>query len=181
MKFQHAATALADETIRYLADMHCPASAAPAIIALGGYGRGELAPRSDVDILFVYPAPLNKQTEKFIEKLSGDLWSAGLKASASARSLADCAAAMDEDLSFLTALLEMRPVWGPKPVCAALEKSFRAHIEKTPPGWFVAAKLDERDLRHHKAGGSRYHLQPDIKNGKGGLRDIHTLLWLANF
>ncbi len=189
LNFQRDYTALVDKTIAAVARVRCggnqkadaPPAAIPAIIALGGYGRGELAPCSDIDIVFVHKSPLNKQTEQCIEKLTGDLWNAGLKISASTRSLEDCAEAMDTDVGFLTALLEMRHVSGPKPVFAALEKSFRAHIGKTRPGWFVAAKLDERDLRHHKMGDSRYHLQPDVKEGKGALRDIHTLLWLANF
>ncbi len=184
LDFQRGYSTLVDETIAKVADAHCSGknkTDAPAIIALGGYGRRELAPHSDIDIVFVHKSPLNKQTEQCIEKLTGALWNAGLKISTSARSLADCARAMDEDVSFLTALLEMRQVWGPKPVFTALEKSFREHIKKTRPGWFVTAKLDERDLRHHKMGDSRYHLQPDVKEGKGALRDIHTLLWLANF
>ena len=152
-----------------------------AIIALGGYGRKEIAPYSDIDIVFIQNTPFTRQTKKFIESLNSHFWSAGLKISASVRTLKDCEAAMDEDVSFLTSLLEMRLIWGPKSTYQKLEKAFHQHIKKTPPGYFVSAKLDERDVRHHKMGDSRYQLEPNIKEGKGGLRDIHTLLWIANF
>jgi len=183
-EFQHKYTDLIDKTIHSLAEScfgGLDKISTPAIIALGGYGRKELAPYSDIDIVFVQERPFSKQTKKLIESLNGHLWNAGLKISASVRTLEDCETAMDEDISFLTSLLEKRLIWGAKATFQKLEKAYRQHIKKTPPGYFVSAKLDERDLRHHKMGESRYQLEPNIKENKGALRDIHTLLWIANF
>jgi [protein-PII] uridylyltransferase len=153
----------------------------PAIVALGGYGRKELAPYSDIDLLFVQEEPFGAQTKKFIESLSAQLWTIGIKISASARTLAECESDMAKDVFFLTSLLEKRLVWGDKPVYQKMEKLFQRHIMASPPGFFVSAKLAERDARHLKMGDSRYQLEPNVKEGKGGLRDIHTLLWIANF
>ncbi len=184
LEFQHKYSDLIDKTIDSLATFcfkGVPKASTPVIVALGGYGRKELAPTSDIDIVFVQEQAFNKQTKKLIEQLNSHFWSAGLKISASARSLKDCEAAMDEDMSFLTGLLEKRLVWGPKATWQKLEKTFQKHLKKTPPAYFVTAKLEERDARHHKMGDSRYQLEPNIKEGKGALRDIHTLLWIANF
>lgn len=152
-----------------------------AIAAIGGYGRGEIAPFSDIDIVLIHDKPLDKKRKKSIESLTSALWSAGLKISASVRSLEDCEKAMGEDLSFLTSLLEKRLIWGSKALYQKLEKSFQKHIKATPPAYFIAAKLAERDARHRKLGDNRYQLEPNVKEGKGALRDIHTLLWIANF
>ena len=184
LDFQHKYSDLIDNTVKKLSE-YCKKQTKmtdnPLIVALGGYGRKELAPTSDIDIVFVQEQPFSKQTKKFIESLNSHFWSAGLKISASARSLKDCETAMDKDISFLTGLLEKRLVWGPKSTYQKLEKAVQQHIRKTPPGYFISAKLDERDIRHHKMGDSRYQLEPNIKEGKGALRDIHTLLWIANF
>jgi len=183
-EFQHKYSDLIDKTIQSLANFcfkGITKSSTPVIVALGGYGRKELAPTSDIDIVFVQDQPFNRQTKKLIEQLNSHFWSAGLKISASARSLKDCETAMDEDMSFLTSLLEKRLVWGPKATYLKLEKAFQKHIKKTPPAYFVTTKLEERDVRHRKMGDSRYQLEPNIKEGKGALRDIHTLLWIANF
>lgn len=184
LEFQHKYSDLIDKTIQNLAAYSfdgVKAASNPVIVALGGYGRKELAPFSDIDIVFVQEQPFSSQTKKIIEHLNSHFWNAGLKISASARSLKDCEKAMAEDISFLTGLLEKRLVWGPKATYQKLEKAFRKHIRETPPAYFVSAKLDERDVRHHKMGDSRYQLEPNIKEGKGALRDIHTLLWIANF
>jgi [protein-PII] uridylyltransferase len=183
-EFQYKYTDLIDKTIRELAAfsfIEAEAGQPPALIALGGYGRKELSPYSDIDLVFVQEQPFSKQARKLIESLTSHFWNAGLKISASARTLKECEEAMGEDISFLTSLLEKRLVWGPKPIFTKLERAYQEHIRKTPPGYFVTAKLDERDLRHHKMGDSRYQLEPNIKESKGALRDIHTLLWITNF
>jgi len=184
LAFQHKYSDLIDKTIHGLAAFSfdgVKAGSAPVIVALGGYGRKELAPFSDIDIVFVQEQPFSAQTKKIIESLNSHFWNAGLKISASARSLKDCEKAMAEDISFLTGLLEKRLVWGPKVTYQKLEKAFQKHIKETPAAYFVSAKLDERDSRHHKMGDSRYQLEPNIKESKGALRDIHTLLWISNF
>ena len=184
LEFQQKYSDLIDKTIYNLSESCLcdrKKNSAPIIVALGGYGRKELAPFSDIDIVFVQEQSFNHQTRKFIESLNSCFWSAGLKISASARSLKDCEEAMGEDISFLTSLLEKRLIWGPKAIFQKLEKAFQQHIKATQPGYFITAKLDERDIRHHKMGDSRYQLEPNIKESKGALRDIHTLLWIANF
>src|ERR1700722_5216584 len=163
-EFQHKYSDLIDKIIHDLAEFcfsGMDKASIPVIIALGGYGRKELAPYSDIDIVFVQDQPFSRQTKKLIETLNSHLWNVGLKISASARSLKDCETAMDEDISFLTSLLEKRLVWGSKATFQKLEKSYQQHIKKTPPGYFVSAKLDERDLRHRKTGDSRYQLEPN--------------------
>ncbi|MFH1158472.1 MAG: [protein-PII] uridylyltransferase [Pseudomonadota bacterium] len=183
-KFQSDYTDLIDKTVSDLADAcfrGSKAAPAPVIVALGGYGRKELAPHSDIDIVFLHEHPLNKRTKKFIESLNSHFWNTGMKLSASARTLPDCERGMSEDVPFLTSLLEKRRVWGPNPVYQQMETLFHRHIEASPPWVFVSTKLAERDARHQKTGDSRYPLEPDIKEGKGALRDIHTLLWIAGF
>ncbi|MCE9507929.1 MAG: [protein-PII] uridylyltransferase [Alphaproteobacteria bacterium] len=184
LKIQSDYTDLIDETVSVLAEFcfrEAKASPIPAIVALGGYGRKELAPYSDIDIVFVQEPPFSRQTKKFIESLSARFWNLGIKLSASARTLQECEKDMSEDVLFLTSLLEKRWIWGSKPAYQQLEKSFQRHIAASPPGFFVSAKLAERDARHQKMGDSRYQLEPNVKEGKGALRDIHTLLWIANF
>ena len=183
-KFQSKYTNLVDKTVSNIADACFRGSkvtSAPVIVAIGGYGRKELAPHSDIDIVFIHEHLLNKQTKKFIESLNSHFWNIGMKLSASARTLSDCENDMSKDVLFLTSLLEKRWVWGPKSVYQQLEKLFQQHIEASPPGFFISTKLAERDARHQKIGNSRYPLEPNIKEGKGAVRDIHTLLWIANF
>jgi len=153
----------------------------PAIIATGGYGRAELAPRSDIDILFFYENTLSSTAKAFIEQLNIAGWAAGLKLSFSTRSLADCESGIAEDLHFATSLLETRYIWGDKGRYARLQKMIRRHVAETPATTFIAAKLAERDARHARTGDSRALLQPNVKESKGSLRDIQTLFWLTNF
>lgn len=181
LKFQNSYTDLIDKIISTVADFYGGNLKAPIIVALGGYGRKELAPFSDIDIVFMHTENYDRQKKKFIESLNSTFWNIGIKLSASARTLEDCEKAMTEDPLFLTSLLEKRLIWGPKPVYQRLEKAFQKHIAASPPGFFISTKLTERDIRHLKMGDSRYQLEPNIKESKGGLRDIHTLLWMANF
>lgn len=153
----------------------------PTIVATGGYGRAELAPRSDVDILFFYEGTLSSAAKAFIEQLNISGWAAGLKLSFSTRSLADCESGLAEDLHFATSLLETRYIWGDKGRYTRLQKMIRQHVADTPATTFIVAKLAERDARHARTGDSRALLQPNVKESKGGLRDIQTLFWLTRF
>lgn len=153
----------------------------PVIVATGGYGRAELAPHSDVDILFFYDSTLSSLAKSFIEQLNTACWTAGIKLSFSTRSIAECESGLAEDLTFATSLLETRYIWGDKAAYAKLQKIIRKHVADTPSTTFIAAKLAERDSRHAKTGDSRAMLQPNVKESKGGLRDIQTLFWLTNF
>lgn len=153
----------------------------PCIVAIGGYGRRELAPASDLDLLFVSEGALSAAGKKLVSMLNAAFWNAGLKLSYSVRTVAECEEAMKSDLHFVTSLLEKRLVWGPKKTFAKLESVARKYRTASAPGTFIAAKLAEQEARHKKMGDSRYQLQPNIKESKGGLRDIQTLLWISNF
>ena len=151
-----------------------------AIVAVGGYGRGELAPHSDVDLLFLLPYKTTPHTEQVIEYMLYTLWDLGLKVGHAARSVEDSLRQGRADLSIKTALLEARWLWGDQGLYDELRHRFDAETAKDRAA-FVEAKLHERDERHQKLGDSRYVLEPNIKEGKGGLRDLHTLFWIAKY
>ncbi|HEV8679519.1 MAG TPA: [protein-PII] uridylyltransferase [Stellaceae bacterium] len=152
-----------------------------AIVAVGGYGRGEMAPFSDIDLLFLLPYKLTPHSEQVIEYLLYVLWDLGLKVGHSTRTVADCLRYAKADLTIRTALLEARYVWGEQALYTELKARFEAEILRGTAAQFVTDKLAERDARHQRVGDSRYQLEPNIKEGKGGLRDLHTLYWLAKY
>jgi [protein-PII] uridylyltransferase len=152
-----------------------------AIVAVGGYGRGELAPYSDVDLLFLLPYKPTPYTEQVVEYLLYLLWDLGLKVGHSTRSTEECLRQAKSDLTIRTALLEARYVWGDEALFRGLKQRFESEIVRGGAAQFVEAKLAERDARHLRVGDSRYQLEPNIKEGKGGLRDLHTLFWIAKY
>jgi [protein-PII] uridylyltransferase len=152
-----------------------------AILAVGGYGRGEMAPHSDVDIAFVTPYKRTAWTEQVIEAALYLLWDLGLKVGQSSRSLDETVRMANEDLTIRTALLESRFVWGDREVYEeAANRFWNEVVGKTAPQ-FIAQKMVERDERHKKMGDSRYVVEPNVKDGKGGLRDLHTLYWIGKY
>ena len=152
-----------------------------AIVAVGGYGRGELAPFSDIDLLFLFPWKQTAHGEQIVEYMLYMLWDLGLKVGHSTRSIEDCIRLSKTDLTIRTALLEARYLWGDQDLYLELRKTFRDQIMSGAAMEFVKGKLDERDQRHAKMGDSRYYVEPNIKDGKGGLRDLQTLYWIAKF
>ncbi len=152
-----------------------------AIVAVGGYGRGEMAPYSDVDLLFLLPYKQTPHTEQVVEYLLYLLWDLRLKVGHATRSIAECLRYAKTDLTIRTALLEARYIWGDQTLFAELKTKFDNEIVKGSAVEFVEQKLAERDERHKKVGDSRYQLEPNVKEGKGGLRDLHTLYWLAKY
>jgi [protein-PII] uridylyltransferase len=152
-----------------------------AIIAVGGYGRGELAPYSDIDLLFLLPYKRTPHTEQVVEYLLYLLWDLGLKIGHSTRSVDECLRQARSDLTIRTGLLEARYLWGEQALFNELRRRFDSDIVKGSAAQFVASKLAERDARHKRVGDSRYQLEPNIKEGKGGLRDLHTLFWIAKY
>src|SRR5437762_9634976 len=152
-----------------------------AIVAVGGYGRGELAPYSDIDLLFLLPYKQTPHTEQVIEYLLYLLWDLGLKVGQATRSVAECLRYAKADLTIRTALLEARYIWGEQALYTELRQRFDAEIARGTAAQFVEAKLAERDARHVRVGDSRYQLEPNVKEGKGGLRDLHTLYWIAKY
>lgn len=150
------------------------------IVAYGGYGRGELAPRSDIDLLFLLPYKPTPRNEQVIEHILYTLWDLGLKVGHATRSVDDCIRQAHDDMVIRTGLLESRYIWGVQELHRELRHRFFEEVVKGK-GHFVEAKLEERDERHDRMGDTRYVLEPNIKDGKGGLRDLHTLFWIAKY
>ncbi len=152
-----------------------------AILAVGGYGRGEMAPHSDVDIAFITPYKRTPWTEQVVEAMLYLLWDLGLKIGQSSRSLDETVKMAQEDLTIRTALLESRFVWGDRDVYETASARFWTEVVgKTAPE-FIRLKMVERDERHKRMGDSRYVVEPNVKDGKGGLRDLHTLYWIGKY
>lgn len=151
------------------------------LIAVGGYGRGEMAPHSDIDIGFLTPFKQTSWTEQVIEAQLYTLWDLGLKVGHSSRSLDEMVRAAKDDLTIRTALLEARFIWGDRALYDQAATRFDAEVVAGNARAFVAAKLAERDERHKRMGDSRYVVEPNVKEGKGGLRDLHTLFWIGKF
>src|SRR5216684_4602014 len=151
------------------------------LVAVGGYGRGELAPFSDIDLLFLLPYKPTPHTEQVVEYLLYLLWDLGLKIGQATRSVDECLRQAKADLTIRTGLLEARYLWGEQALFSELKKRFDSDIVRGTAAQFVEAKLAERDARHQRVGDSRYQLEPNIKEGKGGLRDLHTLFWIAKY
>ena len=152
-----------------------------AVIAVGGYGRAELAPNSDIDLLFLHPYKPTPMVEQLAEFLLYKLWDLGLKVGQATRSVAESIKLAQQDLSVRTALLETHFVWGSKPLYDELMAAYERDIVAGHGAEFIEAKLAERDARHQRVGDSRFLLEPNIKEGKGGLRDLHTLMWIGKF
>jgi len=152
-----------------------------AVVATGGYGRGELAPQSDIDLLFLLAYKLTPHAEQVIEYMLYMLWDLGLKVGHATRSVDECVRMAKQDQTIRTALLEARYLWGDAALYRELRTRFRELASAEGPVAFVEKKLAERDERHLKVGDSRYVVEPNIKDGKGGLRDLHTLYWIAKY
>ncbi len=152
-----------------------------AIVATGGYGRGELAPGSDIDLLFVRPFKQTAWGESVIEFILYMLWDLGLKVGHATRSLAECVRLSKLDVTIRTAILETRYLWGDRGLYDDLRKKFWNEVATGNGRDFVNAKLAERDQRHQRQGESRYLVEPNIKEGKGGLRDLQTLYWIGKY
>lgn len=149
-----------------------------AVVAVGGYGRGELAPSSDIDLLFLRAYKPTPWIESVTEHMLYQLWDMALKVGQASRSVEECLKLAREDHTIETALLEARFIAGDEALFQELEQRFRQEVSRTRHAGFIAAKLRERDERHKRAGTSRYLVEPHVKDGKGGLRDLHTLFWL---
>jgi [protein-PII] uridylyltransferase len=153
----------------------------PTIVAVGGYGRGMLAPYSDIDLLFLLPDRPSPGVERVVEALLYVLWDLKLKVGHATRSVDECLRQARADMTIRTTLVEARLVTGDKELFETLRTRFDKEIvAKTAPE-FVAAKLAEREARVRRAGASRYLVEPNVKEGKGGLRDLNTLFWISKY
>ncbi|SHM88247.1 [protein-PII] uridylyltransferase [Roseibium suaedae] len=152
-----------------------------SIVAVGGYGRGTLAPGSDVDLLFVLPYKQTPWGEQVVEYILYMLWDLGLKVGHATRNIEECVRLSRTDMTIRTAILEARYIWGDEPLFEELVQRFNDEVVTGTSSEFIAAKLEERDERHRRQGTSRYLVEPNIKEGKGGLRDLNTLFWIAKY
>lgn len=151
------------------------------LLAVGGYGRAEMAPHSDVDLLFLTPYKITPWAESVIESMLYMLWDLRLKVGHASRTVRDCVRLGREDYTIRTALLEHRYLCGFEPLADELKQRLWDELFSTTAPDFIEAKLKERGSRHRKQGGQRFVLEPNVKEGKGGLRDLQSLFWIAKY
>ena len=185
-----ATSYLMDQLVRVLfdfADRHAYPAANPSaaerlgVVATGGYGRGELAPLSDIDLLFLRPYKQTPRGEQIVEFMLYLLWDLGLKVGHATRTVEESLRYAERDQTIRTALLEARYIWGDRALFDELQRGFAQKFYTGDGRDFVDAKLAERDQRHQRMGDSRYVVEPNVKEGKGGLRDLHLLFWIAKY
>ncbi len=152
-----------------------------SLIAVGGYGRGEMAPESDVDLLFLTPYKMTPWAESVIESMLYILWDLKLKVGHASRTVKDCVRLAREDYTIRTSLVEYRYIAGDAPLAEHLGEQLWEDLFKNTAGEFIEAKLEERAERHRKQGGQRYVVEPNVKEGKGGLRDLQSLYWISKY
>jgi [protein-PII] uridylyltransferase len=152
-----------------------------ALVGLGGTGRGEMAPFSDLDLMFLTAKAVTAEQERAAEAVLHLLWDLKLKVGHSVRSTAQLVALAKKDMTIRTAFLEARWLWGDEKLFDAAMRRFRKEVVSGTAPEFVAAKLAERDERHIRMGDSRYVVEPNVKDGKGGLRDLQTLYWIGKY
>ena len=186
----HSYTYLTDGLVRaafHVAQVHLHPLPNPteaerlALMAVGGYGRGEMAPFSDVDLLFLTPYKITPWAESVIETMLYVLWDLKLKVGHSSRTVKDCLRLGREDFTIRTALLEQRFIEGYAPLAEELDARLWKDLFRGTEREFVEAKLEERGERLKRHGGQRYLVEPNIKEGKGGLRDLQSLFWIAKY
>ncbi|MDT7521962.1 [protein-PII] uridylyltransferase [Rhodoferax sp. TBRC 17198] len=151
-----------------------------ALLAVGGYGRAELFPHSDVDVLVLLPdgqsADTDSELKKRIEAFIGTCWDVGLEIGSSVRTLSDCLSEAEKDVTVQTALLECRLITGSAELVATFQEAYRQAMD--PKAFFVAKTLELRQ-RHTKFEDTPYSLEPNCKESPGGLRDLQVILWVA--
>ncbi len=152
-----------------------------AVVAVGGYGRATLAPGSDIDLLFLLPFKQTAWCESVVEAILYVLWDLRQKVGHATRSIDECLRQAKSDMTVRTSLLEARLIMGEASLFDTLMTRFHRDIVGRSARDFVAAKLAEREARVSRAGSSRYLVEPNVKEGKGGLRDLNTLFWIAKY
>jgi [protein-PII] uridylyltransferase len=147
-----------------------------SLVAVGGYGRRELFPASDVDLLFLLPDNVARETERQLEQLIGLLWDIGLDIGHSVRTVWQCVDEAARDITVQTNLLEARLVCGSRNLYAEFGRQMRAQLD---PGAFFKGKRLEQDERHVRYQETPYALEPNCKESPGGLRDLQVILWIS--
>jgi [protein-PII] uridylyltransferase len=181
-----ATTFLHDQLVRLSWDLVSRKdSASPghglSLVGLGGTGRGEMAPFSDLDLMFLSAKAPTADQERRAEAMLHLLWDLKLKVGHSVRSTPQLLTLAKQDMTIRTAVLEARWMWGDQPTFEAAMRRFRKEVVAGTAAEYVAAKLSERDSRHRRMGDSRYVVEPNVKDGKGGLRDLQTLYWIGKY
>lgn len=170
-----------DTLVIWLFQLACPAPPPMALVAVGGYGRGELFPYSDIDLLFLCDSAKDKESAAVAEFVLYILWDLGLQVGQAHRRVDEAITLARQDFTIRTNLLDARFLAGSQNVFEELQSRFAQEVVAGTALEFVEAKLAERDERHQRFGDSRYMLEPNVKEGKGGLRDLHTLWWMARY
>jgi [protein-PII] uridylyltransferase len=173
--------ALHDFSVTYLFPPPSPTAPRLVIAAVGGYGRATLAPGSDIDLLFLLPSDGDNWGKRVTESVLYLLWDLKQKVGHSTRSVEECLSQSRRDMTIRTALLEARFILGDEKLFADMCRRFDKEIVQHNPREFVVAKLAERDARISKEGKTRYLVEPNVKEGKGGLRDLNSLFWIAKY
>ncbi|WP_142809002.1 [protein-PII] uridylyltransferase [Tepidiphilus olei] len=166
---------LVDETLRRLLETH-PLPRGAALLAVGGYGRGELYPHSDIDVLILLAQTADAEDEARVHALVAALWDVGLQVGASVRTIEQSLALADEDITVATTLLETRLLAGSRTLYHAFRERYRTWLD---PRSFYEAKRQEQEQRHARMLGSPFALEPNCKEHPGGLRDLQLLIWIA--
>jgi [protein-PII] uridylyltransferase len=182
-----ATTAVVDRVVVYLYDAadaefgsrNVRVGGRCAVLAQGGYGRAELSPGSDVDLLFLYSWKVNPFVETVAERILYALWDAGLQVGHAVRSVPECVRLAARDFKVKTALLDTRFLCGAEELGAAFDKAIETEVLKQNPETFFKEKLSESEERHRQYGESVYLLEPHLKEGEGGLRDLQTAFWMS--
>ncbi len=151
------------------------------IIATGGYGRGLLAPESDIDLLFLMPTLENEGHNKILEYVLYMLWDLGFKVGHATRTLKDCITEAKADMTICTAMLDSRLITGQQAIFDSYMARFVHDVVRGNSREFVQAKFEERDDRHQRSGDTRYQVEPNLKEDKGGMRDLHLMHWLSTY
>ena len=152
-----------------------------SLAATGGYGRGVLAPFSDIDLLFLTPGDASREAQAAVEFMLYALWDLGLKVGHATRSIADCLREAKGDITVRTSLLDARHIAGDAAVFAEFQGAFRSACVEAGVAKFIAAKQAERDTRHRRYGDTPFVVEPNVKEGRGGLRDLQTLYWINRY
>ena len=152
-----------------------------SVVATGGYGRGVLAPFSDIDLLFITRDKPSPATHAAVEFMLYFLWDLGLKVGHATRSVDECIAEADRDMTVRTSMIDARRLAGDAALFDDFQRRFLAFCAADGAGGFLAAKQAERDARHRRYGESPFLVEPNIKEGRGGLRDLQTLYWMTRY
>jgi [protein-PII] uridylyltransferase len=166
----------------HVADVEAAAAQEPmAVVATGGYGRGVLAPFSDIDLLFITADAPGPRSFAAVEFMLYFLWDLGLKVGHATRSVDECIAEAGRDLTVRTSMIDARLLAGDPALFGLFENRFLLACTQAGAGNFIAAKQAERDARHHRYGETPFLVEPNIKEGRGGLRDLQTLYWMSRY